>query len=147
MPPTAPGWRGCVAANTLAITKRITGAARHRRSDWKRRRSCRRCDSPPARPAALLLLCGGALLGAGAAQGIEHRVVALMAGVLEVLIAGLLGKRESDLERAHIGFRIVHRHFVPHLVRSHTRVTFDERHGIAQGRAPAIRAGRGLIAE
>src|SRR5579864_9444404 len=43
------------------------------------------------------------LYSTSAAEGVEHGVIALMARILEILIAGFLRKRERDFERSHVG--------------------------------------------
>ena len=56
------------------------------------------------------------LFGARPAQGIEHRVITLVARIFEIPVAGFLGQRKSDLEGMDVSFRIVHCHFIPHFV-------------------------------
>ena len=93
--------------------------------------------------------CGGCfpLFGARPAEGVEHRIVAFVARVFEIPITAFLGKREPDLERPDICFRIVHRHFIAYLVGSHPRVTLDQFQRLARRSAPAIGADRGLAAQ
>src|SRR6266852_6610277 len=78
------------------------------------------------------------LLSTGAAEGVKHGVVALMARIFEILIAGFLRNRERDFERLHERFRIVNRHFIPYLVRTCTRVALGQFQGITRGSAASI---------
>src|SRR2546427_9876053 len=64
----------------------------------------------------------GFLLSTGAAEGVRHGVVALMARIFEILIAGFLCQRERDLERSPERSRIVDCHFVLGLARTCTRL-------------------------
>src|SRR5579884_566091 len=72
------------------------------------------------------LCCRFPLFRPGPAEGIEHRVIALVAGILEIPVTRLLRQREPDLERPHVSFRVVHRHFVAHLIWSHAREALDQ---------------------
>ena len=59
------------------------------------------------------------LLCAGSAKGIRHRIVALVARIFKILIAGFLRQWESDLEGPHVGLRIVDAHLIAHLAGTH----------------------------
>src|SRR5882762_7429241 len=98
----------------------------------------------------LLFLRGlgrGLLLSTGAAEGVRHGVVALMARIFEILIAGFLCQRERDLERSRECFRIVDGYFVLEPARTCTRIALDQFQCITRGGAAAIEADSRLVAQ
>src|SRR5207247_7436932 len=89
----------------------------------------------------------GLLLSTGAAEGVGHGVIALMARIFEILIAGLLCKRERDLERSRERFRVVDCHFVLELARTCTRIALDQFQRITRRGAAALEADSRPVAQ
>src|SRR5262249_6548354 len=81
-----------------------------------------------------------------AAEGIEHGVVALMAGIFEILISGLDGKRERDFERLHESLGIIDLDFVGHQVRSSALEALGQHQSVAGWSATAVADEPGPVA-
>src|SRR5258707_15400041 len=80
----------------------------------------------------LLFRCLGLFLSARPAEHIRHRVIRLMARVLEKLVPGFLRDGKGDLPGPGEDLRIVNGQFVAHRVRVSTREAFNETKGVAR---------------
>src|SRR5688500_1521594 len=89
-----------------------------------------------ALPTALL---GLSLVGARARQRVPHGVVALVAGVLEYLVARIALEWERDLPRARPGLRIGNRDLVLNRIRAGAREALGQFQRVAREHQLAIR--------
>src|SRR5713101_4108849 len=80
----------------------------------------------------LLFRLFGLFLSASPAEHVRHRVIRLMARVLEKLVAGFLRDGKGDLPGPDEDLRIVNGQFIVHRVRVNTREAFNKTKGVAR---------------